>query len=205
MSKPVNGHEEMIKLCRTALASGRVLAYPTETIWGLGADIKFRAAVESIYDIKGRDAAKAMSLLVADIGMARECAVFDASIERLMHAFWPGPVTFVLPARELVPEAVHGGTGFVGLRLSNHPFVFELMKAYPSPITTTSANRSGEKPAQSMDELDWLPPSVAKANWPGKTDSTKGSTVVKIAGGKIEVLREGAMPSRLIERAFQQT
>lgn len=202
MNTVSNSHEDMIKMCRTALASGRVLAYPTETIWGLGADIKFRAAVESIYDIKGRDAAKAMSILVGDIGMARECAVFDAPIERLMHAFWPGPVTFVLPAREIVPEAVHGGTGFVGLRLSNHPFVFELMKAYPSPITTTSANRSGEKPAQSMDELDWLPPAVARATWPGKTDSTKGSTVVRIANGKLGVLREGAVPSALIQRAF---
>ncbi|MEQ1875964.1 MAG: L-threonylcarbamoyladenylate synthase [Bdellovibrionia bacterium] len=189
-----------IKVCADALAAGKVLAYPTETVWGLGADIKFPHAVERIFDLKGRAETKAVSLLVSGVDMARTVADFDVRIEKILYAFWPGPVTFVLPATDEVPEVVHGGTKFVGLRCSSHPFIIRLMTAYPRPITTTSANPAGQKPAQSAAELDWLPAGVLRADWPGQTPTAKGSTVAKIVGRKIEVLREGDIPSSLILR-----
>jgi L-threonylcarbamoyladenylate synthase len=192
-----------IKTAVESLSGGKVLAYPTETVWGLGADIKFPQAIESIFDMKGRSESKAVSLLVSGVEMAKTISDFDARVERLLHTFWPGPVTFVLPAKTSVPEAVHGGSGFVGMRCSNHPFVAALMAEYPRPVTTTSANRAGEKPAQSLVELAWLPEAVVKVPWTVRAEAGAPSTVMRIDGRNIEVLREGGIPSALVRRVAE--
>lgn len=180
------------------LESGGVIAYPTETLWGFGADITNENAVQKIFDIKGRDETKAMSVIVRDIDQAKELAYVDRQAEKLMEKLWPGALTLVLPKKDFVSATVTGGSSLVGLRCSPHETVKALLDQFKKPLITTSVNRAGEKPAQKREELDWLPEDVLIAEGESNPESL-GSTVVKVADGKVTILREGDLPRSLFE------
>lgn len=187
------------------LKAGGIIAYPTETVWGLGVDISNAVAIKKLFNLKNRDNTKAISVLVGNIFQARELAEVDPTLEKFISLFWPGAVTFVLKAKSLVPEEITGKTGFVGLRCSPHPFVGQLTKKLGTAITSTSANKSGESPAQSEDELlKWLPSDVMKVEWKEdrKGFTSLGSTVVKIDGKKLSLLRQGDVDFKIIESRF---
>lgn len=187
---------------REHLLKGGIFAYPTETVWGLGVDCTNSEAVNNLFELKGRMSSKAMSVLVGNIYQARNLAVFDSQLEKLLEIFWPGPVTFVLPAKDMVSKEITADSGFVGIRCSSHPFVRRLMQQINLPITTTSANQSGEPPAKNKNELNWLPTNVMVADSSAESKengSGTGSTVVKIFNGKIECLRAGDIDPKLIE------
>ena len=177
------------------LNSGKVIAYPTETIWGLGCDGMNAQAVSEVFDIKGREHTKAVSLLVRDHYTAGELAEISAKCMQLIQLVWPGPLTLVLPAKSTVLPEIHGGTGFVGLRCSDHPFVRGLFENYNSPLVTTSANRSGESPASTMEEARAMNLGVEVVGWEEKAPGLgKASTVIKVtAQDQVSVLRWGAM------------
>ena len=185
------------------LEKGGILAYPTETVWGFGADIRFSKSLERIFEIKGREAVKAMSVLVKDNYQAKRLAVVTPKTEKFLEMFWPGPVTFVLKAKESVPPVITGDTGFVGLRCSSHAFVRGLFKTFDGVITTTSANRSGEPPALRREDLSWLSENgfgeVLCVDWTEPLAVSPGSTVVKIdEAGKLECLRQGDLDFSLL-------
>ncbi len=182
-----------------ALNEGEMIAYPTETVWGLGVDIRFEKAIEALFALKGRSSQKSVSLLVSDVSMAKQLAEIDPQTEHLIHLFWPGPVTFVLPAKKTVPSSIHGGTGFVGLRRSNHIFVRKLFEKYDHPITTTSLNQSGEPAARSFEETQWLPSEVKVVPWSEQLTGC-GSSVVRIQGRAIACLRRGDFDMELFRR-----
>lgn len=187
------------------LKAGGIIAYPTETVWGLGVDISNPVAVKKLFNLKNRDTTKAISVLVGNIFQAKELAEIDLNLEKYISLFWPGPVTFVLKAKLSVPDEITGKTGFVGLRCSPHPFVSELTKKLGTAITSTSANKSGESPAQSEDDLlKWLPSEVMRVKWKEdrKGFNSLGSTVVKIENGKLSLLRQGDVDFKIIERQF---
>lgn len=185
------------------LLQGGVVAYPTETVWGLGALNSRTGALAHVIKLKGREVAKGMSLLVADIAMAEEVAfISDQRIKRFLQIVWPGPLTVVLKARSVVDPLVHGGTGEVGLRLSSHHLVQKLMISLSEPLTTTSANESGLPPARSRAELTWLPRSVGILG-PDESDDVKPSTVIRIEADKIYLLREGAIVREELVRLAQ--
>lgn len=143
------------------LEGGGIIAYPTETVWGIGVLFDNERALESLIELKGREVSKGVSLLVSDFYMANEIAQIDSEeVKRFLQIVWPGPLTAVLPAKDFVSPVIHGGTGYVGLRLSSHPLVSRLMGVLQKPLTTTSANKSGEDPALSEDDLYWLPEQV---------------------------------------------
>lgn len=189
------------------LKAGGILAYPTETVWGLGVDISNTAAIKKLFELKGRDTSKAISVLVGNIYEARRIAEIEPACERLMNVFWPGPVTFVVKAKKNIPMEITGGTGFVGLRCSNHPFVMDLVRELGCGITSTSANKSGEPPAQELLALlRWLPKDVLKVDWQEDRHGleSKGSTVVKIADGQLSLLRQGDVEYKFIEAQFNK-
>jgi L-threonylcarbamoyladenylate synthase len=190
------------------LAKGGVLAYPTETVWGLGADIRFPEAIQRIYELKGRPQERATSILVSGIEMARSYAEVTPELETMLRIFWPGPLTIVLPAKNTVPGGIQAQDGTVGLRCSSHPWSYSMLITHRYPITTTSANLSGEPPAKSAQELTWLPESVERVSWRGNKDELeigKPSTVLKPQGspGQYQVLREGALPKDHIIHCLQ--
>src|SRR5262245_14827835 len=127
------------------LAKGGLVAFPTETVYGLGADAYNGAAVARLYDAKGRPAFNPLIAHVAAPESTRRLARFDPAAERLAKAFWPGPLTLVLPRAQDCPVAELATVGLdtIALRVPDHPTARALLMAFDRPIVAPSANRSG--------------------------------------------------------------
>src|SRR5574342_384840 len=125
------------------LGAGGVIAFPADTAYGLGADPFNETAVRRIFELKGRPETKPILLLVNSVAMARTIALLSDTALALAKRFWPGPLTMILPARDVVPELVTAGTGTIGIRWARAAFAGRLLDALNHPITATSANRSG--------------------------------------------------------------
>lgn len=183
-----------------ALRRGEVIAFPTETLYGLGADALNSAAVEKVYRLKGRDPANPIPVLVADRAMLALLVKDVPSLaERLIAAFWPGPLTLVLPARSNIPRPLVNSSGGIGVRMSSQPIADELVRALGGPLTATSANPSGMPAARTIDEArDYFSGVIDIFIDGGKLSSKTGSTVVEILGDRLRIIRSGDVsPSAL--------
>ena len=129
------------------IASGGVIAYPTEAVWGLGCDPFNPRAVNKILALKQRSVAKGLILAAADIGQLEPFLTnISAEQRQQLETSWPGPVTWLVPNNGLIPHWISGDFSSVALRVSDHPYVQQLCRAYGGPIVSTSANPQG-KPA----------------------------------------------------------
>ncbi|MFK8138599.1 MAG: L-threonylcarbamoyladenylate synthase [Bdellovibrionales bacterium] len=182
------------------LNEGKIIAYPTETLWGLGVDISNPEAVDSLFKLKERPNNKPVSVLVADKRMALEHAYLDESDEQLIDLFWPGPLTLVLPIKETIPPKIHAYSNMVGLRCSSHPFVRSVLRKFKKPISTTSANRSGHPPAHSKRDLIWCPDSVIVVDDDTKCIKNPGSTVLQKVKDGYEIIREGQIEAKMLQQ-----
>ena len=197
---------ELIERVSHYLAEGEVIAYPTETIYGLGADVMSRKAVKRIYDLKARDYGLPISILVADIKMLREVAAeIPEGALHLMKKFWPGALTILLKAADSIPKGLVTNTGKVGVRISSHPVAAAIVEKFGRPITTTSANLSDFPPSLSVKHIqkyfgDKLPCIVDG----GACEPTRGSTVVDLAQESMRIVRDGAIPAEDVIRCFQE-
>jgi len=187
------------------LREGQVIAYPTETIYGLGADVLERKAVKRIYDLKSRDYGLPVSILVADLRMLREVVndVPDRAL-CLMRKFWPGALTILFPASSIIPKGLVTNTGKVGVRVSSHPVASAIVQQFGRPITTTSANLSGFPPSLSVKHVrkyfgDKLPCIVDG----GECEPSRGSTVVDIGDDTMRIIRDGTIPADEVIKCFQ--
>ncbi len=134
------------------LSHDGIIIYPTETIYGLGADALSDEAIQKVYEAKGRDIGNPISIAVSDIDMLQTVAYVDSFVEIFIDEFLPGPVTIILPARSIIPGALTGGTRRIGIRYPLHKTALAIIEAFDSPITATSANRSGAPDPTSPDE-----------------------------------------------------
>jgi L-threonylcarbamoyladenylate synthase len=174
---------------------GSVVAFPTETFYGLGADAMDEKALQKIFQIKGRKENKPLLLLVADRtwlpGLVKE---IPPRAERLMEKFWPGPLTLVFEASPRLPPILTANTGKVGLRISSHPVARALVQAVGRVITGTSANRSGRPsaslPAEVFQALGRKVDAILDG---GKTAGGLGSTVLDISADRPKIIRPGAI------------
>lgn len=187
------------------LREGQVIAYPTETIYGLGADVQERKAVKRIYDLKARDYGLPISILVSDLKMLRDVAseVPDRALP-LMRKFWPGPLTILLPASQLIPKGLVTNTGKVGIRISSNPVAAALVETFGRPLTTTSANLSGFPPSLSVKHVqkyfgEKLPCIIDG----GEVEPSRGSTVVDIGEETMRIIRDGAIPADEVIKCFR--
>lgn len=176
-----------------ALQRGDVIVFPTETLYGLGADALNSAAVERVFQLKGRDPTHPIPVLVADRGMLYTLvADLPTTAQKLMDRFWPGPLTLVLPARKDIPQPLLNSTGGVGVRISSHPIATQLVAILGSPLTATSANPSGQPPARTIDEAkNYFAGKVNVFVDGGTLSSQTGSTVVEIIEDSVKLIREG--------------
>lgn len=177
------------------LARGEVVAYPTETVYGLGCDATDFRAVEKIYQIKGRDQGSQLLVLVGSRSMAEKFFKFDKLSRRLAKEYWPGPLSLILPVRSEYREAF--GREAVGVRLSSNPVATSLSRRLGKPIISTSANPSSQPAALSGDQVvayfaDQLNCIAALADI-GELAHSPGSTIVDTSTGKIVVIRQGAI------------
>ncbi len=193
-----------IKSAIAALQIGEAVVYPTETFYALGVDALAPAALEHLLALKGRELGKPVALIASDARMAFSMArEVSAQARVLASAFWPGPLTLVLPARVGVPAALIGEGGGVGLRVSSHPVATALAAGLGRPITATSANRAGEQPAVDLDEArrafgDKVKVFVSNVRLAGGSPST----VVARRGRAIHVIRAGAVSESAIAAAL---
>lgn len=144
-----------IKQAVRALNKGGVIAYPTEAVWGLGCDPWNRDAVTRLLEIKQRPEAKGLILIAASLEQVNALvAPLPEDQRRRLEASWPGPVTWLLPDPESrVPRWIKGEFDSVAVRVSDHPLVAALCRAFGGPVVSTSANRAGQPPARSASEV----------------------------------------------------
>ncbi len=193
----------------SALRAGRLVAVPTETVYGV-ACLLDAAAIERLLDAKRRPPSKGITLLVDDIAQAASVAEMSPAARRLAERHWPGPLTLVLPVRADVslPESLTGDTGAIGCRVPDHPAPRALARALAralGPIPLTSANLSGAPDARDAAEVvRQLGASLAVVLDDGPSPGGVPSTVVRFrdAGAPLELLRQGAIPfETLVEEA----
>ena len=133
-----------VRLAAKALASGGLVAFPTETVYGLGADATDRAAVQRIFEAKRRPASDPLIVHIADPhAVSQYASRIDDRARALMERFWPGPLTLVLPKQPIIPDLVTAGLDTVALRMPDHPVALALLRATDRPIAAPSANPFG--------------------------------------------------------------
>ena len=186
-----------------ALARGELAVFPTETLYGLGADACSEAAVERLVAVRGREAGKPILVLVRDVAMAeRVVAEVSDEARRLAARFWPGPLTLVLPAKPGLPAALTAGSGTIGVRAPGHPVAAAIVDGLGGPVTAPSANPPGAEPPRRLDEArayfgDRVGVYVDGGALPGG-----GSTVASVEGGELRVLRAGAVSEAALRAAL---
>lgn len=182
---------DIIKKAVSVLMHDGLVVYPTETVYGLGADAFSEEAIRKVYEAKKRPIAMPVSIAVSDRDMLGAVARTEPWMDSFFDTFLPGPVTVVLPARNCVPEVLTGGTGRIGIRLPAHPLALQLIAAFDGPITATSANLHGAKDPQTPDECT-IPHELLIDG--GRLPGTP-STVVDLQ--KREIIRSGADIERI--------
>jgi len=143
---------DMIERAVSVLMHDGLIVYPTDTIYGLGADAFSEVSIEKVYEAKKRDVAKPISIAVCDFEMLAAVSRIDSPMEVFIRKFLPGPVTVVVPARRTIPDILTGGTGLIGIRIPAHDIARQVIEMFDAPITATSANLSGGKDPQTPDE-----------------------------------------------------
>jgi L-threonylcarbamoyladenylate synthase len=187
------------------LAAGGIAAIPTETVYGLAADAANGEAVAAVYAAKGRPAFNPLIVHVADRAMAGRYARFDALAERLAAAFWPGPLTLVLPMLPDAPVAslVTAGLGTIALRVPAHPAMQGVVRALGRGVAAPSANASGRlSPTRAVHVLESLSGRVPLVLDAGPCAAGLESSIVAVAGGEARLLRQGAIPVEAIAAAI---
>lgn len=177
------------------LRQGALVAFPTETVYGLGARANDDDSVRSIFAVKGRPATNPVIVHVATLAQARAlCSAWDERLEALARVLWPGPVTLVVPRADDVPDAVTAGGDTVGIRIPDHPVALPLLRLAGVPIAAPSANRSGSvSPTDADHVLEELGDDIDAIVDGGPCRFGLESTVVSMVGTP-RVLRAGAYP-----------
>ncbi len=192
-----------IRKAAALIMRGKLVAYPTDTVYGLGCDPLNKGAIRKLIRAKRRKQGR-LPVLVDAFGRAEEMGRFDANTRCLARTFWPGPLTLVVPCRTYLPEFVTGSTGSVGLRIPRRRDTIDLVRACGGVLVGTSANTSGSIPCVTAPEvLEELHGSVDLILDGGATRPGIESSVVEIDAGDISVLREGAISKERIMRALQ--
>jgi L-threonylcarbamoyladenylate synthase len=191
-----------IKDAADRIRSGEVVAFPTETVYGLGANALDACAVGKIFALKGRPASSPLIVHVSSIEMARALVTeWPPQAEELARRYWPGPLTLVLPKAPAVPDIVTAALPTVGVRVPAHPIALELIETAGVPIAAPSANRFGGLSPTTADHVRLAFGDAVEILDGGPTHVGIESTVVSLAGGKLTLLRPGMIPLSGIEQA----
>ena len=196
------------------LSEGQLLAYPTETVWGLGADARSEDAIDRLLRWKGRGGDAPISILVDDPERLPALGFHPSdAVRRLTEHFWPGPLTIVMPCAPGFARGVARDDGAVGVRCSSHPLAAALARrvadAGVGPITSTSLNRTGRPPARDRREADAVcgpgdagPQLLEISGAEALGDAP--STVVDVTGPRPQVIRWGALPPPVLDPILKE-
>ena len=201
-----NHHKQIINACVLALKQGKILAYPTDTSYGLAIDSENFEAIKKLYRIKGRNFNKPIHIVVPTVEYAKKIVRWNKTASQLAEKFWPGAITLILGLRAKGEgyRLLSAGNGTIGLRMPNNQIALDLVKYLKKSITATSANISGKKDCYSAADIvnqfknqKNKPDIIINA---GKLPKRKPSTVVKIETDQIEILRQGPITEKQISQ-----
>ena len=189
------------------LVDGKLVAVPTETVYGLCANGLNAAAVEEIYTVKGRPENKPLSLMIAGKEAVEGlCHDVPPAAYALMDAFWPGPLTIILPAKEHIPSVVLAGGKTVGLRCPDHPLTLELLRRCALPLAGPSANPSGEAaPISAEGVLNYFQGKIPAVIDGGACQEGEPSTILDMSAKPYQILRQGALSAEKIVETLRHT
>jgi L-threonylcarbamoyladenylate synthase len=202
-AKLVPANDQGIETAAKLVLEGRLVAYPTDTVYGLGCNPFDKQAVDRLILAKQRPKG-ALPILVNSMVAAKKIGEFNKTSSRLVGRFWPGPLTLIVPLRTKLPAAVTDDSPFVGLRIPKHETALFLIEKCEGRIIGTSANISGRPSPRTADEvLNQLGGHLDLILDGGPTTLGKESTVAKVLGAGVEVLREGAISRDEILKALK--
>lgn len=178
------------------LRAGGVVSYPTETFYGLGVDALNQEGIKKIFAVKGRSFAQPLLILIPGQDYLSHCvAEVPEKARRLMEHFWPGPLTMVFSASPQLPSILTAGTQKIAIRISSHPIARALTSAFAGPLTSTSANISGDQsPSTAKDVFSHLGGIIDLIIDGGKTSGQVPSTIVDVTFSPPQLVRAGVVP-----------
>lgn len=188
--------DEEVRMCAARIISdGGVIAFRTDTFYGLGADPFNRDAIGRIRELKGREETKPILLLISDANELDRFTSNPQFLRMIAVGRWPGPLTLIGGARPEVPVELTAGTQTIGVRLPDDDSVRSLVRACGGALTATSANVSGQPPARTAKEVEnYFPAGIDLIIDGGEVTVTEPSTVVDLSGPKARLVREGRIP-----------
>lgn len=187
-----------------SLQHGGVIAFPTDTVYGIGASLEHPRALQRIYDLKGRTPDKPLPILIARVEVLDQLShEVDERLVELAERFWPGALTIVLPAAEHLPAEVKAPDNTIGVRLPNHSIPLTIAERAGGAIATTSANVSGKDAAHAATEIrDAFGNQIDVILDGGFAPEQNSSTVIRVVNGEIVVLREGVIRAEELRAAW---
>ena len=193
---------DVIREAARMIRDGLIVAYPTDTLYGLAVDPRNSPAVQRLYALKGRPESSALTLIAADVDQARLAAQLTPAAEALARRWWPGPLTIVVPAGvNLAPGALAGGRT-VGVRVPDHAVAVNLARAAGFCITATSANPSGGSAPASAEAVLAALPGVDAIVDGGPAPGGAPSTIVNAVDRDVTLIRAGAVPWERVLRSL---
>jgi L-threonylcarbamoyladenylate synthase len=197
----------LIKELSVVLRGGGIMAYPTETFYGLGAAWFSRQGVDRIFRLKKRASSKPLPVMASNLEMVQEITgTLPLTFQSLAGEFWPGPLTLVLPAASAVPAVLTGPGRSVAVRIPPARWIRDLLDEMEQPLTATSANISGDKeisdPAEVIRLFDGKTDVIING---GNTPGGAPSTLVELTGSEPRVIREGVIPAAAVFEALKSS
>ncbi|MFQ5897699.1 MAG: L-threonylcarbamoyladenylate synthase [Candidatus Methylomirabilia bacterium] len=198
---PSNPEASALQEAAGLLRRGGLVAFPTETFYGLGAHAMDGLAVGRVYQVKGRPESKPLLVLVDSVTMVESLALEVPELaRRLMAAHWPGPLTLVFKARPDLPSELTAGTGTIGIRMPGHPVALGLVRVFALAVTAPSANLSGSAPPTAAEgvkaQLDGMIDLILDG---GETRGGQPSTIVDVSVAAPRIIRRGAVDLSLAQ------
>lgn len=197
---------EDIERAADVLLTGGTVIFPTDTVYGLGANAADDRAVEKIFEIKNRDKKKPINVLIADFEDILKVAKIPSREEgKLMEKFWPGPLTIILKRKENVANSAASDGATIGVRMPNSDIARNLIREVGFPLATTSANLSGDEPGTTLDNIE--KEVLEKVDFVLENEenlSEVASTIVEFDGKEPKILREGQIKKADIESALAE-
>lgn len=200
---PEDPDPAVIREAAELIREGLIVAYPTDTLYGLAVDPRNAAAVRRLYQLKGRAEESALTLIAADLVQARAAGDLTAHAERLAAAWWPGPVTIVVRARPILARATLAGGQTVGIRIPDHAVATALAQDAGFCVTATSANRSGATAAATPAAVAAALPDVDAILDAGAARGGAPSTIVDASARDLALIRQGVVPWERVLKSLQ--
>jgi len=198
--QPDSPDAAVIRKAAEMVRRGLVVAYPTDTLYGLAVDPRNPDAVRRLYELKGRPESSALTLIAADVEQAGSAGQFGATAARLAAHCWPGPVTIVVTASSMVAREILAGGATVGIRVPDHAVAVALAREVGFCVTATSANRSGAAAAATPEAVLAALPDVDAILDAGPSRGGAPSTIVRADQDDVTLIRAGAVPwERVLE------